>query len=126
MESSDRIWQLMARSLNNEISQEEQEELFQLLAQDPYLNQRYELLKRAWREEYDPSEDEDDAKAHISKIIYKAKTETGDLSFISRRGTRRRRLVPFALAFLIIIIITTGAWIFSNNRKPVSFEKETL
>src|SRR5947207_1502567 len=105
MESSERIWQLMARSLNNEISETEQEELFQLLADDQSLNQRYELLKRAWREEHNPSEDEDDAKAHISKIIYRAKTETGDLS-ISRRRTRRRRLIPVALALLAIVLIS--------------------
>ncbi|MEO8403230.1 MAG: FecR domain-containing protein [Chitinophagaceae bacterium] len=123
MESPERIWQLMARALNNEVSSVEQEELSCFLANDESLQQRFELLKRAWREEHDLYEDEDDAKAHISKIIYKAKTETEDLFIPSSRRRRRRRLVPISIALLIIL---AGTLFFVKKHDALSIDKEPL
>jgi transmembrane sensor len=123
MESPERIWQLMARALNNEVSSVEQEELSCFLSNDESLQQRFELLKRAWREEHDLYEDEDDAKAHISKIIYKAKTETEDLLIPSSRRRRRRHLVPVSIA---LIIILAGTLFFVKSHGTISTEKEPL
>ena len=51
MEAPERIWLLMSRSLTDEISVAEQEELFAYLSENSLLLQQYELLKRAWQEE---------------------------------------------------------------------------
>lgn len=125
MESSEYIWQLMARALSNEISPGEQEELFIILSENDSLQQRFELLKRAWHEEHDASENEEVAKEHISKIIYKAKTETetDDLSVVPRRKRRRRVLT---LSLLLIILLAGGSIFFFNSHASTSSAKETL
>src|ERR1044071_2718478 len=110
METPERIWQLMARSLNNETNSTEEEELFAHLQENPLLLQQYELLKRAWQNEDHHYENIDDAKQHISKIIDKANTEPAGIIPIRQRRIRRNIYMTAAAA-----IIFGGIWLLARK-----------
>jgi transmembrane sensor len=127
MESPERIWQLIAKMLNDEASSPEQDELFDALQKDPSLYQQYEFLTRIWKEKENDTNDEEDAKQHILKIITRAETETSDQERVTRRRKRRRRF--FMAASFLLLTVTTG-WLLMPGRaveKTVeNISKETL
>ncbi|MBC8053021.1 MAG: FecR family protein [Sphingobacteriaceae bacterium] len=78
MDSNDKIWILMSRSLSGEISAEEESELAALLESHPDLNQQYFMLKKLWNKSFTSAnipEEEKDERALFKKIINKAETE---------------------------------------------------
>lgn len=127
MESPERIWQLIAKVLNDEASSPEQAELADLLQQSPLLQQQYEVLTRIWKEKENNTSDEEDAKQHILKIITRAETETTDQERVTRRRKRQRRF--FITASFLLFSITAGWLLFrdaASGSAPGNTSKETL
>jgi transmembrane sensor len=117
MELPEKLWHLMARVLNSEASSAEQAELFEQFAQNPHLQQQYELLKRVWKEKEDERRDEEQAKQYILKIINKAETKIdSDLQETVTRHRRRRRVITISSFALIMII--TATWWFMGGSPP--------
>ena len=113
MEASEKIWHLIARSLNREISAPEQEELTFLLESNPLLSQQYELLTRIWNEKHDTTDDTGTAQQAIQRIINKA-NEGAVIAEPTRRPRRRmKRVLP--VLTLVAIIMATGWWYFSKR-----------
>ena len=88
MDSNDKIWIMMGRSLSGEISADEQKELHSLLKLDLHLNHRYSLLKKLWNKYYVQDymfEEENKEKTFFKKIINKAEIERQNANEISKR-----------------------------------------
>jgi transmembrane sensor len=116
MEMPERIWHLVARVLNSEASFEEEEELLELLQNNPHLQQQYELLKRVWTEKAGENKDEEQAKQYILKIINKAEIKKDNVVWQTTRRRRRRRII--AISSFVIIIITAGIWWNMSGSRP--------
>jgi transmembrane sensor len=67
METPQRAWFLFARNLSGEASQQETDELMQLLQDQPALLQQYDMMKRLWGNNSDATEPVEAAK--IKKIL---------------------------------------------------------
>ena len=117
MEMPERIWQLIAKTLNSEASSEEKEELFYLLHNNPSLRQQYELLNRIWNEKHDHPGDEEDAKLHISRIINRAQSELTPEEFPNHRK-KRRRIIAFS-SIIAAAMIVAGWFLFAAPAQPV-------
>src|SRR5690606_6224646 len=107
MNHSDRIWQLMARVLNQEASAIEHEELQALLHADESLQQQFDLLSRIWQERESGADDESEARATVQKIIHKAEEET-DLIVLYDAAIRRRRIRAWRIAAMLLILLSAG------------------
>jgi transmembrane sensor len=117
MEMPERIWQLIAKTVNSEASSEEKEELFYLLHNNPSLRQQYELLNRIWNEKHDHPGDEEDAKLHISRIINRAQSELILEEFPNHRR-RRRRIIVFS-SLIAAAMIVAGWFLFAAPARTV-------
>lgn len=116
MNHSDRIWQLMARVLNQEASAIEHEELQTLLHADESLQQQFDLLSRIWQERESGADDESEARATVQKIIHKAEEET-DLIVLYDAAIRRRRIRAWRIAATVLILLSAGlGYLFINPR----------
>ena len=116
MNHSDRIWQLMARVLNQEASAIELEELQTLLHADESLQQQFDLLSRIWQERESGADDESEARATVQKIIHKAEEET-DLIVLYDAAIRRRRIRAWRIAAMLLILLSAGlGYLFINTR----------
>lgn len=111
-----RIWLLIARSLSEEISAAEQEELKLLLQQDTVLQQQYEVLKNAWRNNHEPVDEvNEQEKKKIKEILLLASAK-------EQNGTVKKiwlfsRAYKIAAAAILIIALT-ATWWFNQNNKP--------
>lgn len=88
MDSNDKIWIMMGRSLSDEISADEQRELNALLRSDVHLNYRYSMLKKLWNKNFtqdDFLKEEKNEKTLFKKIINKAEIERQNANKISKR-----------------------------------------
>lgn len=104
----------MARVLNNEASSAEESELFEQFAQNPHLQQQYELLKRVWKEKENERSDEEHAKQYILKIINKAETKI-DSDMQETAISRRRRRVIAISSFAVVLVIATTLWLMTGS-----------
>lgn len=128
MESPERIWQLIARTLNEEASSTERDELFALLQKDPSLQHQYEVLSHVWKEKENGTSDEEDARRHIIRIISRAETETDSQESYTRRRQRRRRRLVMAASFFLVLIV--AGWLLIPavypGKAPAGKPKEAL
>jgi ferric-dicitrate binding protein FerR (iron transport regulator) len=125
----------MARTLNGEATDQQQDELFETLSRDEELNRQYEILRRIWADKtpvnpvYDPISGHTIVHKAISKIITQAELErissgyelTGKRSFI-----RKRRVLMGSIAFLVIALVI---WIWKyqvSTSGDVLEKKETI
>src|SRR5882724_6092231 len=133
MYNSDTLWALIARSLNNESTQEEKAELFNILNQDTVLKQQYDILSRIWtgkinkEDGYNPTE-HTIAHQAISKIITRAELERispGLKVLVKRHFFRNRRILFSSITVIIIIavIITIWKYNFSSSGKSLKNEE---
>ena len=125
MESTNRIWILMARSLSGEISIEEKEELLELLGKNVELQQQYELMIRLWKHEkpntaIDEHANQED-REHVARILQIAKKKQAEFqaeeqlegsyddSIREERSQtwarRNRRIKRYAISLILIPII---------------------
>ena len=113
MDNSEKIWQLIARTLNGEASSEEREELQQALRADESLQQQYDLLSRVWAQKHEDFEDLETAHNSVSRIINKAETDEPTVEIISPlRNSRRRRIWLSAAS---IAVLVTAGWTWMNR-----------
>jgi transmembrane sensor len=110
MEFTERIWLLVARSLNDEASSQEEEELFALLREDHSLHQQFELLKRIWSEKENRDEDVENARDYIRKIIERAEIEP----IVEQIRSRRRKRFVFAVA-ASVLLVAFSIWLYINK-----------
>lgn len=116
MISSDRIWQLIARALNEEASSTELQELAVYLGENPSLLQQYELLTRVWHEHDNSQEDEEHARESIYRIISKAEKQDDALEVFERTIRRRKRRNYFAVAASVVLLLVAGGFFFNKSR----------
>jgi ferric-dicitrate binding protein FerR (iron transport regulator) len=114
----------MARSLSGEATAIEEEQLYQLLAQDVSLQQQYDLMKRMWHagdKQVRQDMDEEEQK-HISRILQLAKAEVIPTEEIPVVQIRSRRRYLYALSGVAaILFLAIAGWMYSsleNETKP--------
>ncbi|MDP4262772.1 MAG: FecR domain-containing protein [Bacteroidota bacterium] len=117
MDTSEKIWHLIARTLNGEATIPEQQELMEMLRRDESLHQQYDLLARIWAEKQGSfrDEDRDAARNTISRIINKAEFGSDLVEIIPVRSRLRRRRTWMAAASVLVILLSGWLWI---NRQP--------
>ncbi|HEV8282988.1 MAG TPA: FecR family protein [Chitinophagaceae bacterium] len=127
MEYPEHIWVLMSRNLSGEATPQENEELMQMLQQQPQLMQQYDLLKSLWNAKENKKEIEIGTGkiSHILQLsaVEDALKEDNDISAASAVIYRRRKIFRWA-AILIGISVFAWAltkWIFSS-RPSSSYE----
>ena len=119
MDNTADVWQLVARVLNNEASNEEQQELIEILRRDETLQQQYDLLARIWKEKESHIDypDKEAAQNIISRIINKAEDEDEyNALFPIKKRWNRKRLGMAAAAVLIVVV----GGLFLVNRKTAA------
>lgn len=124
MESTNRIWILMARSLSGEISIEEKEELLELLGKNVELQQQYELMIRLWKHEkpntaIDEHTSQED-REHVARILQIAKKKQAEFLMEEQldetyddanedvelaKARRKRRIRRYVISLSIIPLI---------------------
>src|SRR5687767_7953195 len=118
MDYPDKIWPLMARALNGEASELEQEELLEILRQDEQLQHQYDLLTRIWKEKEVHSDNEDSndaARSTISRIISKA-AHAGTQEMEASTPTKRSRGKRVWLIAASVAVILSAGWILKNGQ----------
>ena len=122
MQTSGRLWILMARSLNDEATIQEKEELDNILRRNENLQQQYDLLCRIWSDKtarHNNAENSTVNKA-VSKIITLAELEKiqFDDGPKNKKFFRKRRIV---LASLVVFVIasTVFIWIYSRSSPAI-------
>lgn len=104
MDTPEYVWFLMARNLSGEASSGQQEELMQLLQQNPQWMQHYDMMKTLWKPVADKQENVDDPD-RIRHILQLAAAENGEAPVIPIRTNRRRFLYLGAAAAAIIAVL---------------------
>lgn len=106
MERPEKIWKLIARSLNNEASESERAELNYYLQDDPELNNEYNFLKDAW---HSPKEEKStsEGRGNLDRIFQKAATAEQQLVFEPERepkpGLSLKKFTSIGIAASLII-----------------------
>src|SRR5687767_5990708 len=108
METPERIWFLLSRSLSGDATEQDKEELNSLLQQQPELMQQYDMLHQLWSVNT-PANEEPVAGDKINRILQLAAAETGDKQAASPviRINKWRKL---AWAASVILALSVCAW----------------
>jgi ferric-dicitrate binding protein FerR (iron transport regulator) len=124
MDIPDKIWHLIAKSLNREATLQEQDELCALLREDEALQQQYNLLSRIWTEKSDTEIiDGDTARNAISRIISKAESDQGsEDSYFLRIRSKRLKYRLIAMAASLILVLGVGWFLMNSNQSPKTVE----
>jgi len=128
MQISGRLWILMARSLNDEATIQEKEELGHILRQNKDLQQQYALLCRIWSDKttnHNNAENPTVNKA-VSKIITLAELERiqfDDDPPESKKFFRKHRII-FASLAAFVIALTIFVWIYSHSSAAVTAQSQ--
>ena len=77
METPERIWFLLSRNVSGDATEQEYEELMQLLQQQPELMQQYEMLQRLWTVPA-AGKEEPEQSDKISHILTRSAVEEGE------------------------------------------------
>jgi transmembrane sensor len=126
MDTPEHVWFLMARNLSGEASQEEQEELMQLLQQNPQWMQHYDMMKTMWKPAAEKEENVDDP-ARIRHILQLAAAESGEAPVIPiGKHRNRRRLYMAAAAVAAIAIIWSAAWYMLDNNASAGLHQQEI
>jgi ferric-dicitrate binding protein FerR (iron transport regulator) len=122
MDSNDKIWIMMGRSLSGEISADEQKELHSLLKLDLHLNHRYSLLKKLWNKSFtqdDVLEEENNEETLFKKIICKAEIDRQNANKISQRNLQPfiQRLFSKRLIYTCAASVALAVVLFIGKSK---------
>ncbi len=123
MDSNNKIWIMMGRSLSGEISADEQSELNDLLNSDPYLNQQFSMLKQLWNKnlpEDDVLDEENKERFLFKKIINKAEIERQHAVDLSETKSISvfRKIFPKRLILAYAASVALAAIFFLNKPSP--------
>lgn len=114
MEMPAHLWHLIARTLNEEASPREREELSQVLRNDPLLQQQFEILSRLWKDNEQKFiiEDSELARSTVSRIITRAEVEAPlpEIRPARKFANKKRWLVAAS-----ILILGAISWAFIKN-----------
>jgi len=75
METPERIWFLLSRNLSGDATEEDKEELYQLIQQHPELMQQFDVLQQLWPVNKVTREAEPVEEDKISRILQRAATQ---------------------------------------------------
>lgn len=113
MDSNDRVWILISRSLSGEITVDEQQELNAHLQDRLDLNQQYSMLKKLWTKGFNPQDivdQEVSEKALFKKIIDRAEverqkaTEPVESKPLIRRIFSKRFIFAYAASITLALV----------------------
>src|SRR5687767_13031368 len=124
MDTPENIWFLMARSLSGEATQEQQEELMQLLQQNPQWMQQYDMMRSLWKPVTDKQESDEDP-ARIRQILQLSAEEAGETPVIPMLR-RRVWLKGIAAAAIIAALTMTITFFLNNNSSPGPAKQEVV
>jgi ferric-dicitrate binding protein FerR (iron transport regulator) len=114
------IWPLIARVLNGEATNSEQQQLAELLSHDESLLQQYDLLSRIWKEKQGSGEQDnkEDIESAVSRIIRKAEDESTPAPFLPAADAHKsllRRLRPWMAAASVLLLVV-ASWLVLNRK----------
>src|SRR5688500_19055618 len=115
METPERIWFLLSRSLSGDASEQDREELDRLLQEQPELMQQYDMLHQLWSV-HTPSHEEPVAGAKINRILQLAAAETNSKQAAGTvvRINKWRKLY---WAAAIVTALSVSAWLLVEWNK---------
>jgi transmembrane sensor len=126
METPERIWFLLSRSLSGDATEQDKEELNNLLQQQPELMQQYDMLHQLWSVNT-PAHEEPAAGDKINRILQLAAAETGDKQAVSPViRIHKWRKIYWAAA--IVTALSISAWLLVewNNKQHVRAANEVV
>ena len=126
METPERIWFLLSRSLSGDASEQDKEELNRLLQQQPELMQQYEMLHQLWAINT-PANEEPAAGDKIDRILQLAAVENGDKQSVSP-VVRIKKWRKLYWAAAIIAALSISSWLFIEwkNKQRVLAANEVV
>ncbi|THU34135.1 DUF4974 domain-containing protein [Niastella caeni] len=110
METPERIWFLLSRSLSGDATEQDKEELDRLLQERPELMQQYEMLLQLWSVNASVYE-EPAAGDKINRILQLAAEESDDKQSASP-VVRIKKWRKLYWAAAILASLSIGAWLF--------------
>jgi transmembrane sensor len=126
METPERIWFLLSRNLSGDATEQDKEELNELLQQHPELMQQYDMLHQLWSVNT-PASEEPVTNDKLNRILQLAEAETaaGKLEPPVIRIKKRRTLYWAAAA---VIVLAAGAWalVTWNNKQQALAANEVV
>src|SRR5689334_12123091 len=108
METPERIWFLLSRSLSGDATEQDKEELNILLQQHPELMQQYEMLHQLWSVNT-PVHEEPAADDKVNRILQLAAAES-TVKPGSAPVVRIKRWRKFYWAAAVVTAIAVGSW----------------
>lgn len=112
METPERIWFLLSRSLSGDITEQDKDELNSLLQQHPELMQQYEMLHQLWSVNT-PVPEEPGNGDKINRILQLSAAETS-LSQRDAPVVRIKKRYKIYWAAAIVTALAAGAWLFTT------------
>ena len=108
METPERIWFLLSRNLSGDATEQDKEELNELLQQHPELMQQYDLLHQLWSVNT-PVGEEPATNDKLTRILQLAEAETAARqSEVPIIRIKKRRKLYWAAA--VVAALAIGAW----------------
>ena len=129
--SADRIWKLIARKLSQEASQEELQELDQLLRNHPDLHFPIQTISDIWQSQSQQDESsslENHYQDHIQQMLNKGiivpqpGEEHSDSTYLLEGTRRKSRKRYLALLAILLPLLFGGYWYYSSSKKPLISE----
>lgn len=121
METPERIWFLLSRSLSGDATEQDKEEMNHLLQQQPGLMQQYEMLHQLWPVNT-PAHEEPAAGDKINRILQLAELETDDKqTVIPVVRIKKWRKLYWAAA--IVTALSVSSWLiieWSNKQHAIA------
>lgn len=115
METPERIWFLLSRSLSGDATEQDKEELNILLQQHPELMQQYEMLHQLWSVNT-PVHEEPAADDKVSRILQLAAAESA-VKPESTSVVRFKKWRKLYWAAAILTAVAVGSWWFAAWKK---------
>ncbi|MBO9198785.1 MULTISPECIES: FecR family protein [Niastella] len=126
METPERIWFLLSRNLSGDATEQDKEELNDLIQQYPELMQQYDMLHQLWSVNA-PASEEPVTSDKLNRILLLAEAETavGETTTPVIRIKKQRRLY---WAVAAILVLAASAWLLVtwNNKRQALAANEVV
>jgi ferric-dicitrate binding protein FerR (iron transport regulator) len=117
METPERIWFLLSRTLSGDATEQDKEELYQLIQQHPELMQQFDMLQQLWPVNKVAREAEPLEEDKISRILQKAAIHIPANNTMPARVFHIKKWRKLYWAAAIITALTLGSWFFIEWNK---------
>src|SRR5437868_56289 len=126
METPERIWFLLSRNLSGDATEQDKEELNELLQQHPELMQQYDMLHQLWSVNA-PAGEEPATSDKLNRILQLAEAETAaGKSEAPVVPIKKRRTGYWAAAALIVLAASAWALVTWNNKQQALAANEVV